>query len=456
MRTPANPKKQQMMLEENIHTLIPKMAVPPIVAQLITTIYNIVDTFFVSTLGTYATAAVGVNSSLERTITLIGSLLGAGACSYIARLLGAQRNKDADHVLSTSFFVGLGLGFLLAIFGCIFIDPLVYLLGATTDSARYAKEYATCVLLAAPFMTGSFIINMCMRSEGSATYAMIGIASGGILNCFLDPLFIYTFNLGVAGASMATAISKLVSFCILVYPYIRKRCNVHISVRDILFRKKDVAEVLSIGSTSFFRTACSVVSNVVINHVAGSFSTAAQAAISIGNRIMEFPFAIILGFGQGYQPVAGFNWGAKQPERVKESLRFSCLVSECGSIVMGAILFFSAGIIVPVFNKQADPEVLRLGVLCVQLQCFALPFHGFDSIINMFYSGIGRAKQALLMSTARQGYIFIPVAFILPALLKADGVAATQAVADVLTLAVALPLGIKAFKIANSRPEDMK
>ena len=222
MRGNIKEEKKQMMLNENIVTLLPKMAVPTITAQLITTIYNLVDTYFVSTLGTNATAAVGVNSSLERMITIIGSLIGAGACSYIARLLGAKEEEHANKVLSTSIFTGLGLGIIFMIFGKLMLGDIVYWLGATEECASYSVQYGTYVLYAAPFMIGSFILNMCLRSEGSATYSMIGIGFGGILNCFLDPLFIYKFDLGVAGASMATAISKIISFIILCWPYIKK------------------------------------------------------------------------------------------------------------------------------------------------------------------------------------------------------------------------------------------
>ena len=336
MAADAKTQKKQMMLTENIRTLIPRMAVPTIMAQLITTIYNLVDTYFVSTLGTNATAAVGVNSSLERMITLIGSLIGAGACSYIARLLGAKDDEHADKVLSTSFFSGLGLGIIFMFIGKMVIGDLVFWLGATKECAQYSIQYANYVLYAAPFMIGSFILNMCLRSEGSATFSMIGIGFGGILNCFLDPLFIYHFGLGVAGASMATALSKFISFCILLYPYIRKTSVVSISVKRIKFLMNDVKEVLAIGSSSFFRSALSVVAAVSINRVAGSYSTAALAALSVANRVMDFPFAIILGFGQGYQPVVGFNWGAKAWKRVRESYVFSCAVAVLGAVGIGA------------------------------------------------------------------------------------------------------------------------
>lgn len=452
MRGTANPQKQQMMLEENIKTLIPRMAVPTIVAQLVTTVYNLVDTYFVSTIGTQATAAVGVNSSLERMITLFGSLIGAGACSYIARLLGARKQEDADRVLSTSFFTGLGLGLVFMAIGLIAIRPMVSLLGANADCMDYAMQYAHYVLLATPFMIGSFILNMCLRSEGSAAFAMVGIGIGSVLNCFLDPLFIRTFGLGVAGASMATAISKTISFAILLCPYIRKSTSVRLSVRKIHYAAHDIKEVLSIGSTSFFRSALSVVSGVLINRVASAISTQALAALSVANRVMEFPFALILGFGQGYQPVVGYNWGAKQYKRVKESLQFSAAVSILGAVLVGGLIAIFAEVIVNIFNSDADASVLSTGILCIRLQCAVLFSHSLNSIINMFYAGIGKAKYAIAMSTARQGYVFIPVALILPHFLGVAGVASAQAVADLLCLAISIPLTVKAFRlIAENR-----
>ena len=453
MRNNVKEEKKKIMLNENIRTLIPRMAIPTITAQLITTVYNLVDTYFVSTLGTNATAAVGVNSSLERMITVIGSLIGAGACSYIARLLGAKDDEHANRVLSTSFFTGLGMGGMFLIAGKLMIGDVVYWLGATPDCAAYSMQYATYVLYAAPFMIGSFILNMCLRSEGSATYSMIGIGIGGVINCFLDPLFIYTFGLGVAGASMATAISKFISFCILCWPYIRKTSLVTISIRKFKVVMLDVKEVLAIGSSSFFRSLLTVATSVAINRVAGTYSTAALAALSVANRVMEFPFAIILGFGQGYQPVVGFNWGAKAWKRVKESYTFSCMLSVIGAIVMGLIIFPFAEQIIHVFNKQADYEVLQLGLLCVRIQCLSLVFHALSSLINMFYAGIGDAKFAMAMNLARQGYCFYPALLIAPMIWGINGVACTQAIADILSVLVIVPLGLHALKVIRQKEE---
>ena len=454
MQSNAKDEKKELMLTGNLKTLIPKMAIPNITAQLITTIYNLVDTYFVSTLGTNATAAVGVNSSLERLITVIGSLIGAGACSYIARLLGAKDDEHANRVLSTSFFSGLGLGIIFMVIGKLIIGDAVYWLGATEECAEYSIQYATYVLYAAPFMIGSFILNMCLRSEGSATYAMIGIGFGGILNCFLDPIFIYGLNLGVTGASMATALSKTISFIILCVPYVRKSTLCEITIRKFKLVVSDVVEVLKIGSSSFFRSLLTVFASVAINRVAGSYSTSALAALSVANRVLEFPFAIILGFGQGYQPVVGFNWGAKAWKRVKESYAYSMFLAVVGAIVMAAILIPLAGVIIKAFNSEADAEVLRVGILCVRAQCLGLVFHSMSSLINMFYAGIGDAKRALIMNLARQGYCFYPALIVMPMLFGIDGVAWVQATADFLSVLVIVPLGLQAWKLCNRKVQE--
>ncbi len=441
--------RRSLMLNSDLKTLLFKMSVPTVVAQLITTVYNLVDTYFVSTLGTNATAAVGVNSSLERVITLFGSLIGAGACSYIARLLGAKRDEDADRTMSTSFFSGLGIGLILLVLGQIFMEPMINLLGATDECRVYSIQYASYVLYAAPFMITSLILNMCLRSEGSATYSMIGIGFGGVLNCILDPIFIFVLNLGVAGASMATAISKFVSFCILLWPYVRKSTVVTISIRKFKPVLEDIVEVIKIGSASFFRLGSSILATVLLNRMAGSYSTAALAAISVANRIMEFPFAIVLGFGQGYQPVVGYNWGAQQYRRVKQSLRIALTISLVGAVIMGLIFGVGARWIVPLFNTEEDAEVLRLGIRCIRLQCLMLWSHTLCSTINMFYAGLGRAKRALAISLSRQGYCYWPVLVLAPMFLGAESITAVQAIADALTLIVVVPMIIDAFRILD-------
>ncbi len=440
---------RELMASGDLKVVLPQMAVPTIVAQLITVIYNLVDTFFVSTLGTNATAAVGINNSLERTISLIGMLIGAGACSYISRLLGSKRDEDAHIVMTTSLASGLVLGLIVAIIGCLNVTPLVNFLGATEECRQYSIDYATYLLMAAPFMTGSHILNQTLRSEGSATFAMIGMGFGGVLNCFLDPLFIFTFGLGVKGASMASAISKTISFIILLYPYLRKRTVARLSFKYLKFKMEHVKEVIAIGMSSFMRSLFSVIASVLLNRVAGSYSTSVLAAMSVANRVMQFPFAIILGFGQGVQPVFGYNWGAKNIKRVRDGFNFAQRIAVIGGLIMGVVLIIFANPIIKIFNSAADEAILTYGALTIRLESTALVVHAWGTIVNMFYGGLGKARMALIGSIARQGYCYIPLLLILPPLVGVVGLCGAQAFADLLTLIVFIPMAVRAYKILN-------
>ncbi len=445
--------RKNMMLEQPISKIIPKMAIPTIVAFLINSLYSLADTFFVSSLGTNATAAVSVNSSLDQIIMMAGSMLAIGANSYIARLLGAKREEEANKVLSVAFFIALAFGTILAVFGCIFMTPMVRLLGATETCLQYSIDYATYVLLVAPFMATSFVMNQCLRAEGSAVLSMIGMGFGSILNCVLDPIFIFTLDLGVAGASIATAISKLVSFAILIFPYITKRSVLRISLKYFQPSREILTQIVKIGSSSMFRSGLAVIAAIVLNNIAGSISDAVLAGIGVTNKIMMFPFSVILGFGSGFQPVTGFNWGAKRYDRVLESYRFSSRMALIISAAMALVLGLFANQIILVF-ADADAEMQAIGALSIRLQCLALPIHAWVAVVNMFCNGLGKAKGALLLATARQGSCFLPIVYPLAWLFEANGVAAVQAVADVFTLFLAVPLIRKVLKEVRDKAAE--
>ena len=436
-------QKQQdrklMMLNEPIHRVIPKMAIPTIVAFLINSIYSLADTYFVSSLGTNATAAVSVNASLDQLIMMCGSMLAMGANSYIARLLGKNDDKKASQVLSTAFFSAFAIGASLLILGTIFMVPMVRLLGATPTCEAYSIEYATYVLMAAPFMACNFVMNQCLRSEGSATLSMVGMGFGGILNCVLDPIFIFGMDMGVAGASLATAISKVVSFVILIFPYVTRRSLLHLSIRNFKPTRDTVTEVVSVGSSSMFRSGLAVVAGILLNTLAGDISDSVLAGIGVCTKIMMFPFGIILGFGNGFQPVAGFNWGAKRYDRVKESYRFSSKVAFWGGLIMAAFCILFADQLIVLF-AGTDEEMRKIGAFAIITQAIALPIHAWVAIVNMYCVGLGNAKGALALSTARQGSCFLPILYPLAWIFGAYGVGAVQAVADVLTLVLAIPI----------------
>ena len=443
------------MLNEPISRIIPKMAIPTIVAFLINSIYSLADTYFVSSLGTNATAAVSVNSSLDQMIMMCGSLLALGANSYIARLLGQGDEKKASQVLSTAFFTAMGIGSLLMVFGNIFMVPMVRLLGATPTCEQYSIDYATYVLFAAPFMAANFVMNQCLRSEGSATLSMLGMGFGGILNIILDPIFImpWGLNMGVAGASLATAISKWTSFSILVFPYITRRSLLHLSIRNFYPSKDIITRVVSVGSSSMFRNGLAVVAGILLNSIAGDISDSVLAAVGVCNKVMMFPFSIILGFGNGFQPVAGFNWGAKRFDRVQESYRFSAKVAFIGATAMAIFVGIFADTFVVLF-AGTDAEMRRIGVICMVSQCVALPIHAWVAIVNMLCAGLGNAKGALALSTARQGTCFIPILYPLAFFFGAYGIACVQAIADVLTLLLAVPIQRKMQKSINQAMQE--
>ena len=444
-------QRKLMMVNDPIPRVVFKMAIPTIVAFLINSIYSLADTYFVSGLGTNATAAVSVNASLDQLIMMCGSMLAVGANSYIARLLGEGNDKKASQVLSTAFFLAAAIGSLLLIFGSVFMTPMVRLLGATPTCEQYAIDYATYVLMAAPFMATSFVMNQCLRSEGSATLSMIGMGFGGVLNCVLDPIFIQGVPvlgipaMGVAGASIATAISKVVSFVILVFPYVTRRSLLQLSIRNFHVSRDIIGKIVSVGSSSMFRSGLAVVAGILLNDLAGNISDSVLAGIGVSTKVMMFPFSIILGFGTGFQPVAGFNWGAKRYDRVQQSYRFSSVVALIGGLVMAALLIVLTDPIIVAFAGD-DPQMRSIGALCIRLQCIALPIHGWVAVVNMLCAGLGNAVGAFLLATARQGTCMLPILFPLAHFFGEYGIASVQAAADVLTLALAIPISLYMLK----------
>ena len=431
------------MLTAPMSRLVPAMALPTIMSSVISSFYNLADTYFVSQIGSGATAAVGINSSLDQIISIAGAFFAMGAGSYISRLLGAKEDEKAERVLATAFYTAIVFGALVLIFGKIFMVPLIRFLGATPDIEQYAIDYADYVLYAAPVMAAQLVLNHALRSEGSATLAFIGLTLGGVLNCGLDPLLITTLGLGVKGASIATALSKLASFAILSSPYIRRKTMLRLTPKNISYTKDIIFEIAKMGSPGLSRSSLQVVAGIVMNRVAGGqFSASALAAISVTNRLMMTLRSACLGFSQGFQPIAGFCWGAKRYDRVLESYKFSSVTLATLIAIPSALMFTFASFFITSFNKSADPEMLRIGVLALRAQCITLPLNAWTIIVNALYSATGRATGALIISTTRQGICFLPLIFTLPRFFGVAGLVAVQPGAEFLTIAVVIPLAI--------------
>lgn len=432
MKAMTYEEKYQLMIKTPISRLIPRLAVPTIISMLITSIYNMADTFFVSQLSTSASGAVGVNFSLMAMIQAIGFTLGMGSGNFMSRMLGAREQEKAQRACSTAVYTAFALGLLLAIIGIANIDSLVRMLGATETIAPYAKDYGRYILIAAPYMTVSFVFNNHLRSQGNAALSMIGITTGGILNVILDPVLIFGLKMGISGAAIATIFSQFVSFTILLVLVIRSGNVLKPHPRYFTFQGWVYKEILSAGMPTLGRQGLASVASVLLNVASSGFGDAAVAAMSIVTRIMMFINSALIGFGQGFQPVCGFNFGAGRYDRVLEAYFFCRRVALVFLLVMGVIMFAVSTPIMRLFRKE-DADVIRIGALALKMQCCLLPFQSYTIIGNMLTQSIGYSFRATLTAISKQGLFFIPAILILPSLLGILGLQLAQPVADGLT-----------------------
>lgn len=438
-------EKYRLMTETPINRLIPRLAVPTIISMLITSIYNMADTFFVSQLSTSASGAVGVNFSLMAMIQAIGFTLGMGSGNYMSRMLGARQQDRAQRACSTAVYTAFACGLLLAVFGISSIDSLVVVLGATETIAPFAKDYGRYILIAAPYMTVSFVFNNHLRSQGNAALSMIGITTGGLLNVILDPILIFGFDLGISGAAIATIFSQFVSFVILLVLVLRSGNVLKPSPRFFTFRGWVYKEILSAGMPTLGRQGLASAASVLLNVASSGFGDAAVAAMSIVTRIMMFIQSALIGFGQGFQPVCGFNFGAKRYDRVLEAYFFCRRVALVFLLVMGVVMFAVATPIMTMFRRE-DAEVIRIGALALKMQCCLLPFQSYTIIGNMLTQSIGYSFRATLTAIGKQGLFFIPAILILPKVFGILGLQLAQPVADALTFVLTQVIVILVIK----------
>lgn len=429
------------MLEEPMFKVIPKVAVPMIVASLIDSVYNLADTFFVSQIGTYATAAVAINDSLMNFLRAISMGFALGAASYISRLMGAKEDEKASRVGSSTLFIGILFSLCFGLICLSFRSWIVDLLGATQEAKQYSMDYSFWILLAAPFTTAELIMNQLLRSEGSTTFAMIGTCSGAVLNCILDPIFISVFGWEVAGAAGATALSKVVSCIVLAWPFIRKHSMLDISLKNFKPDKEGVMEVAKMGVPAFLRMSLMSVGGILTNRVARTFGTSVQAGIAVANKLYRFVASAIMGFSQGFGPVAGFCWGARKYKRVRESYYTTVIIGSVAGLILGAAMFFGSKYLIHLFNAENDAMMLAIGSFKIRALCLVLLPHEIVMITSNLYQSLGRPIGNLLLSMSRQLLFLIPMVLILPRFWGAYGLAVAQAASDGASfLFLALPL----------------
>lgn len=436
-------KKYIQMTQTPVKRLVCRMAVPTIISMLITSFYNMADTFFVGRINTSATAAVGVIFSLMAVIQAVGFFLGNGSGNYISRKLGEQDTKEASRMAATGFFTALIVGVVFMAAGLCFLTPLARLLGATDTILPYARDYMLFILLGTPYMMASLVLNNQLRLQGNAFYAMLGLTSGAVINIALDPLFIFAFGLGISGAALATIISQLISFFILLAGC-NKKGSLPIKIKHFSPSCKRYLEITGGGLPSLCRQGLASVATVCMNIAAGPYGDAAIAAISIVMRVMNFSGSALIGFGQGFQPVCGFNYGAKRYDRVRRAFWFCIRVSLVALIVLAVLEYAFAPSIVFLFRD--DAAVLEIGARALRFQCVTAPLLGWIIICNMMLQNIAKTVRASILSMARQGLFFLPLVFTLPLFFGLTGVIICQPLADILTFLLAVPLGLSVLK----------
>ena len=418
--------------------LIVSLAVPTIISMLVTSFFNMADTYFVGKINTQSTAAVGIVFSVMSIIQAVGFFFGHGSGNYISRKLGAQETGNAEKMAATGFFWALFMGIFLAVVGLIFLTPLSLALGSTPTILPYTEKYLGIILLGAPFMTASLVLNNQIRFQGNAAYAMVGIVSGAVINVILDPILIFVFDMGISGAALATVISQICSFSLLLYMG-RKGGNIRIRFKNFTPSLAFIKEIIGGGTPSLARQGLASVATILLNVAAGAYGDAAIAGMSIVTRIAMFINAFLIGFGQGFQPVCGFNYGAGLYARVRQGFWFCVKVGFIFLLVCALAGMGFAEEIVSLFRK-GDPDVIAVGAAALRWQFITFPLGSWIVMSNMMLQTIRKPVKATIISSARQGLFFIPLIFILSHYLGLQGVEMCQAVADLLTFILAIPL----------------
>ncbi len=423
------------MTKTPVQTLVIELSIPTIISMLISNIYNMADTYFVSSLGTSASGATGIVFAILSIFQAFGFMFGHGAGSHISRALGRKDKDSARRFASTSFYSSIVFGIFVCILGLLHLDAFMTLLGSTPTILPYSRIYGFFILLAGPGLAVSCVMNNILRYEGKAFYAMVGLTSGGLLNILGDALFIRGFSMGIYGAGLSTMISQYVSCFILFLPYLQNKTESTFFIRDFDIHK--LASIIAVGLPSLARQGLMATSTTVLNICAHPFGDVAISAFSIVNRIMNFLFCIIIGLGQGFQPVSAFNYGAKLYTRVKEGLLFSIKLGTIVMIVIGVIGYIFSSSFVSLFIS--DSAVIEIGQEAMRYQCVTLVLVPLVTMGNMLFQSIGKSRIALFLAMLKAGLLFIPLCVVLSSNFGLPGMMWAQPLSDILSLFITLP-----------------
>lgn len=453
-RSDLENEKYRKMTETPVAKLILMLGIPTTVSMLITNVYNMADSYFVSRVSLSAGGATSVVFGIMAILQAFGFMFGHGAGSNISRMLGSREVERASRYASTGFFSALLCGGVIAAVGIVFLEPLMRLLGSTETILPFAMEYASWIFIAAPAMTASCVLNNILRYEGMATLAMIGLTTGGVLNIILDPILIFALNMGIGGAGLATALSQYISFFILLSMFLMKKTQSRISPGYIARDLKTFLDIIVTGLPSFARQGLNSVSTMVLNMQAKPFGDAVIAAMGYVGRTSSLIFSVGLGIGQGFQPLSGFNYGAKKYSRVKSGALFTLGFGMAFMGLISAVCFALAPEIISLFRSEA--EVVSVGAEGLRIMCVFLMFFPVSVVATMLFQSIGKNRSALVLSALQSGAVFIPLCLILPRFIGVLGIEISLPIAYFISALVSLPMLLLFFRTLPKDGEPIK
>ena len=441
-------KKMELLGSTSIPKALLAMGIPTMIGMLVNAFYNLVDAYFVGGLGESQMGAISVVYPLGQVVVGLGLLFGNGAASYISRLLGRGDKENADKVASTALYSSVSVGAVIIIISMVFLHPILKLLGATDSILPYAATYAGIYIVSCIFNVFNVTMNNIVTSEGAAKTTMCALLTGAVLNIALDPLFIYVFDLGVAGAAIATAISQVVSTCVYLTYIFRKKSVFHFRVKDCTYTKETMSEIFKIGIPTLVFQILTSVSISLINNAAGDYGDSAIAGMGVVTRLISMGSLSVFGFIKGFQPIAGYSYGAKKFDRLREAIKTSILWSTVFCVIFGVILALFPAAIVSRFTK-GDAEMIRIGAASLRANGISIMLFGFYTVYSSLFLALGKGREGFILGACRQGICFIPVILLLPIVWGLNGIMYAQPIADVLSAVITVFMAIPLHKKLN-------
>ena len=441
-------KKMALLGSAPIPKALLTMGIPTMIGMLVNALYNLVDAYFVGGLGESPMGAITVTYPLGQVVVGLGLLFGNGAASYISRLLGRGDKENADKVASTALYSSISVGAVIILLSLLFLSPILKLLGATDSILPFAKTYAGIYIISCIFNVFNVTMNNIATSEGAAKTTMCALLTGAVLNIVLDPIFIYVFDLGVAGAAIATAISQVISTCAYLTYILRKKSVFHFRVKDCTYTKETMSEIFKIGIPTLVFQILTSVSISLINNAAGDYGDSAIAGMGVVTRLISMGSLSVFGFIKGFQPIAGYSYGAKKFDRLREAIKTSILWSTVFCVIFGVILALFPTAIVSQFTK-GDAEMIRIGAASLRANGISIMLFGFYTVYSSLFLALGKGREGFILGACRQGICFIPVILLLPIVWGLNGIMYAQPIADVLSAVITVFMAIPLHKKLN-------